>query len=148
MWRVGRHQPRNIYYDNNVVAVTVGSDNHSAIHAAIICATLNKHEAEVFKSKKPKLGDTVLYKLSTYDVDLINRIRDTKGAHGYQANDVHAGQTYPATIVRLFSSADSEVGTVEDNQGTVNLQVNLDGDDNYWATSRTIGEADGTYSVE
>ncbi len=98
--------------------------------------------------KKPKLGDSVLYKLSAYDVDLINRSRDSKGVHTYQGNDVHAGQTYPARIVRTFDYDGGETGTVEDNKGTVNLQVNLDGDDTYWATSRQIGDVDGTYSVD
>lgn len=97
----------------------------------------------MFKSKKAKLGDVVLYKLSTYDVDIIQRLRDTRGVHQYQANDVHAGQTYPARVVRTFHTGDDSADT-----GTVNLQVTLDGDDSYWATSRQPGDTDGSYTTE
>jgi hypothetical protein len=144
-WRVGNHQPRNIYYDNHFVAVTLGCDTQAAVQAAGICTILNDQGIDVFK-KKIKLGDVVLYRLSAYDVDIIQRIRDTKGAKGYQANDVHAGQVFPAQVVRTFDTGDT--GTVDDNTGTVNLQVNLDGDDTYWATSRQIGDVDGSYSVD
>ncbi len=55
------------------------------------------------------------------------------GATGHQAhygNDVEAGQTYPALVVRVWG--DGTYG---------NLQVFLDGNDTYWATSRAEADA-------
>lgn len=50
IWRVGRHQPRNIYYDDEFVAVAIGDAALAADVALIICAALNRVEADM-KSK-------------------------------------------------------------------------------------------------
>jgi hypothetical protein len=44
------------------------------------------------------------------------------------------GQAYPAMVVRVFGGPN------------VNLQVWLDGNDTYWATSRGEGDGDGCWS--
>lgn len=96
------------------------------------------------------LGRTVHYTLSEEDAKQINR-RRTNGGHiaermkteppqwpaGAQAhigNDVEAGQVYPAVAVRVWSA------------GYANFQVSLDGNDTYWATSRTEGTQPGTWA--
>lgn len=71
----------------------------------------------------PTVGRIVLYTLSEYDAREISARRE-KISHLPIWNHVAEGQTYPAIVVRTFG------GT------TVNLKVFLDGDDNYWATSR------------
>lgn len=85
----------------------------------------------------PTIGRIVLYTLNDGDADAINRRRkdftarpDGPGNEGFQGhvgNHVQAGETYPAMIVRTFGPS-------------VNLQVFLDGNDTYWATSRAEGE--------
>lgn len=63
----------------------------------------------------------------------------TPNATGHIAhvgNHAEAGQVYPAIVVRVFDS------TV----GTANLQVALDGNDTYWATSISEGEGPGTWA--
>ena len=40
-WRVGRHQPRNIYADGQFVLVALGPDDEAAALAAHVCATMN-----------------------------------------------------------------------------------------------------------
>jgi len=47
-WRVGRHQPRNIYRNNREVAVAVGPDEEAAQVAEMLCAAANYVEAELF----------------------------------------------------------------------------------------------------
>jgi hypothetical protein len=92
----------------------------------------------------PSLGGDVIYRLSRGDVTEINRRRrhfkdSPPATWGYQAhvgNDVHVGEVYAATIVRIFDPTSS----------TVNLQVTLDGADTYWATSRPNGLDDGQWS--
>lgn len=86
---------------------------------------------------KPSIGRIVLYRLNQADADAINRRRDhfdtvMPGKTGLQAhvgNDAEAGQMFPAQIVRVFGPGDN-----------INLQVALDGNDSYWATSRGLGE--------
>lgn len=90
------------------------------------------------------VGRTVLYKLSAYDADAINRRRDDARAanagranSGYvvhTGNHVNAGDVFPALIV-----ADWSHGTPG---GAKNLQVLLDGNDTYWATSRIEGDGE------
>ena len=96
------------------------------------------------------IGTTVLYTLNAADADTINRHRDDftrasmgryteAAATGYVAhvgNAVRAAEQYPAIVVRRFS----DVG------GAVNLHVLLDGDDTYWATSRTEGDGEGHWT--
>jgi hypothetical protein len=86
-------------------------------------------------------GRIVLYVLSQDDADQINRrrtngasiaerIKQDKwpcGAQAHIGNTVSAGDIYPAVAVRVSGATD---------EPSVNLQVLLDGSDNYWATSR------------
>jgi hypothetical protein len=95
---------------------------------------------------KPTIGRIVHYKLSQYDADQINRRRDdysasVPGNTGFQAhvgNRAEAGQVYPAQVVRVFDP--------EGDSGTSNLQVFLDGNDTFWATSRRTGDDEGTWA--
>ncbi|AZM47762.1 hypothetical protein DMB38_20005 [Streptomyces sp. WAC 06738] len=94
----------------------------------------------------PTIGRTVHYRLSADDAECINRRRGdgaTSGAsHGHTGFIVHAGnhaaegQILPAVIVRIW-------GKPEDG---VNLQVSLDGNDTYWATSRKEGPDVGQWT--
>lgn len=98
-------------------------------------------------AQTPSIGRVVHYRLSKSDAQEINKRRKRfQGAPaqvwGFQAhvgNRASAGDVFPAVIVRVFG----------DNPGantTVNLQVQLDGNDTYWATSRARGEEDGQWS--
>lgn len=107
---------------------------------------------------KPYVGAIVYYTLGSGDADAINsRRRDAdafrrkvyaKGLHGVEAgepgrtghvahtgNGAAEGDVYPAVIVRDWN----------EHSGTVNLQVLLDGNDTYWATSRLPGDGPGTW---
>jgi hypothetical protein len=106
---------------------------------------------------KPTLGRIVHYKLTAGDVEQINRRREDfhafnranrasaaspgyfpgrSGHVGHFGNEVTEGDVYPATVVRIFSPGST----------TVNLQVQLDGNDTYWATSRPEGDEPGQWS--
>jgi len=143
-WRTGRHQPRNIYWNNQFVAVAVGCDEDATHAAWSICYALNAIKEN--HMRRPQLGAIVYYKLSKDDVARINTLRASRSHQSIEGNQVSAGDVFPAMIVRTFDSGDT--GTVDDNTGTVNLQVNLDGDDTYWATSRQVGDAEGSYTTE
>lgn len=101
----------------------------------------------------PTVGRFVHYTLNEADAEAINRRRDDfqafqrshahphepgqPGATGHQAhvgNAARAGQTYAALVVCVFEGAE-----------VANLQVFLDGNDSYWATSRKEGDAPGTW---
>lgn len=99
----------------------------------------------------PTIGRIVLYTLSQYDADAINRRRadwernrhdetsGERGGKGYQAhvgNRAEAGDVCPALIVRVWGDTE---------QSTVNLQVLLDGTDTYWATSSPQGDGEGRW---
>lgn len=87
---------------------------------------------------QPTVGRIVQYKLADYDA-INSRRRDAgefrrtlaqpveAGDRGRTGNHVREGDVFPAVVVRTFG------GT------TVNLQVLLDGNDTYWATSRMEG---------
>ncbi len=101
----------------------------------------------------PTQGRIVLYKLSSDDASDINRRRadftaycntnprgesgipGASGHIGHYGNTVLAGDIYPAMIVQTWG------------QMTVNLQVHLDGNDTYWATSRQEGSKPGQWMV-
>ena len=104
---------------------------------------------------KPTIGRIVHYRLSQYDADAINKRRadfqafrsnfsgpsdpGQAGADGHMAhvgNHATAGDVYPAVIVRVWNEP-----TI-----TVNAQVHLDGNDVYWATSRTEGDQPGQWT--
>ncbi len=105
------------------------------------------------------IGRTVHYTLNESDAAEINRHRTTgrsiaermkvqvsqietetpilgwpTGAQAHIGNDAQAGQVYPAVSVRVWSP------------GMANLQVLLDGNDVYWATSRHEGSEPGTWA--
>jgi hypothetical protein len=99
----------------------------------------------------PTIGRIVHYKLNAADADAINQRRADYAAHqrivipgdpgkdgrtghvAHVGNHVHAGDVYPATVVRV-------------NDPSVNLQVHLDGTDTYWATSRAEGDGEGSWA--
>jgi hypothetical protein len=100
----------------------------------------------------PTIGRIVHYTLSESDAAAINKRRDdyrkaVKGGAvafmdepGWQAhvgNMAAAGDVYPAMIVRTWGSTP---------ESAVQLQVFLDGNDTYWATSRAVGDKPGTYA--
>lgn len=94
----------------------------------------------------PSIGRMVHYRLSTSDANEINRRRTTgqsigersgyeggwpQGAQAHIGNPVHAGDIFPAMIVRLWDQPEHPVTATT----LVQLQVFLDGNDTYWATS-------------
>lgn len=105
---------------------------------------------------KLTIGRVVHYKLSDHDAQAINKRRadavafqrsmahaepGTPGATGHQlhvGNHAEAGQVFPAQIVRVFDP--------DGEYGTSNLQVSLDGNDTFWATSRKTGDEEGTWA--
>lgn len=89
----------------------------------------------------PTVGRTVLYTLTAGDATAINAARDCQqgqepkshlNKHCPAGNHVAAGDVCAAVVVRVF----------DPKSWTVNLQVLLDGNDTYWATSRTFGEGE------
>jgi hypothetical protein len=99
----------------------------------------------------PTIGRIVHYKLSEQDAQEINRRRAdyhrfmasghkdswvATGHVGHVGNHVRAGEVYPAMVVRTWEGV---------NYPGVNLQVTLDGNDTYWATSRVEGEQPGEW---
>lgn len=92
----------------------------------------------------PTIGRIVHYTLSNFDADQINRRRDDFSAAqsasaglgyvGHVGNRATAGDVCPAIVVRTFGGP------------AVNLQVQLDGTDTFWATSRTEGEGEGHWA--
>ena len=105
----------------------------------------------------PSIGRVVHYRLTAQDVEQITRRRTTgksiadrmkygddpqlkawpAGAQAHIGNYVHEGDTFPMLIVRVWGpSAES----------AVNGQVFLDGNDVFWATSRTVGDQPGQFS--
>lgn len=85
----------------------------------------------------PTIGRIVIYKLSEEDAATI-QIRRVEGTQASMAlaNHAHAGQEFPAMVVRTW-------GDQPDSR--VNLKVFLDGADNFWATSRVVGDRPGEY---
>ncbi len=80
------------------------------------------------------LGRIVHYKLTAGDVDHIER--NLPASRGHQVrNAVSEGQVLPAMVVAIFGS-----------DSTANLKVFLDGEDCYWATSRTLGDGPGHWT--
>lgn len=86
----------------------------------------------------PSIGRIVHYVLNESDAASINKRRadarssdvaqTNSGAVVHSGNSAAAGDEYPAVIVRLFGASSEDA--------PVNLQVLLDGNDTYWATSR------------
>lgn len=81
------------------------------------------------------IGRIVHYQLSAGDVAQIdNRHPIARGQT--VRNRVSEGDVLPAMVVAVFSP----------NSSTANLKVFLDGEDCYWATSRGLGDAPGTWA--
>lgn len=79
----------------------------------------------------PTIGRIVIYKLAAADITRIQAKR-----LGFAYNEAREGDEYPAMIVRTWGGTPASA---------VNLKVMLDGEDSYWATSRTVGEKPGDY---
>ena len=79
-------------------------------------------------SALPTIGCIVHYRLSEQDAEKINQRRAVDSGAG---NRAVVDQVFPAMVVRTFGGP------------AVNLQVFLDGDDTYWATSRSEGDEQG-----
>ncbi len=97
----------------------------------------------------PSTGRIVHYKLTGEDADQINRRRTShtaikaqenwpEGAQAHIGNHAHQGDVFAAMIVKTWGIAEGSCA---------NLQVFLDGNDTYWATSRSEGELNGMWSV-
>jgi len=87
------------------------------------CTWIEEPPAKV--SQPATIGRIVHYRLSAQDAAVIR----TAGLSG---NEAREGDVYPAMIVRVFASYGEHQ--------MANLQVHLDGADNYWATSRAEGD--------
>jgi hypothetical protein len=104
---------------------------------------------------RPSIGRVVHYTLTEQDAASINVRRADFGAfeaghkHPHEpgqpnatgfiahiGNHAEGGQMYPATVVRVFDPSSS----------AVNLQVALDGNDTYWATSCPEGDGPGYWA--
>lgn len=80
------------------------------------------------------IGRTVLYRLSEHDAAKINDRRGAnasdpawpKGAIAHFGNYVKAGDVFPLVVTKVWN-----------DQGTINGQVMLDGNDTLWVTSVT-----------
>lgn len=90
---------------------------------------------------QPTVGRIVHYTLNAADAELINRRRpdgprgiDGSGAVVHVGNHAAAGQVCAAVVVRAFDGP------------YANLQVLLDGNDTYWATSRSEGDGPGYWA--
>ena len=95
----------------------------------------------------PTIGRIVHLRLSAQDAEAINRRRadyatyrrtpldgPNDGRQFHVGNEVREGDYYPAIVVRTFG------GTA------ANLKVLLDGNDDFWATSRAEGEGPGFWA--
>lgn len=81
------------------------------------------------------IGRIVHYKLSAGDVEAIDDRNPSHRGSRRVRNDVREGQVLPAIVTAIFGSG-----------STANLKVLLDGEDSYWATSRSLGENPGSWS--
>ena len=75
----------------------------------------------------PMIGRMVHYKISADDEAIIGQERLDYYVRG---NHIRRGDVYPAVIVRRMSSIDEPLN--------INLQVMLDGEDVFWATSKHV----------
>jgi hypothetical protein len=102
---------------------------------------------------KPSVGRTVHYTLNERDAQEVNRRRDDfaafHGSHPHPHEIAQPGATgHIAHVGNPVSEGDVCAAVVVRVSGldpmTVNLQVQLDGNDHYWATSRAEGSGPGT----
>jgi hypothetical protein len=116
-----------------------------AAAAAVAQAVIEEPTEKAVRSEqsappRPSIGRTVHYTLSEQDAAQINRLRkdfhDNGALHpgtgfvGHVGNHAQEGDVYPAVIVRIFDPRST----------TANLKVLLDGNDEFWATSRQLGD--------
>lgn len=97
----------------------------------------------------PTKGRIVWYVLSADDATKINKrradaqrhmqahIANSTGVMVHVGNEAREGAIYPAMVVETWGG--------DKPDSLVNLKVELDGSDNFWATSRKVGEGPGTY---
>lgn len=99
----------------------------------------------------PTIGRVVHYRLSTQDIEQINRRRTNSksiadripenrwpaGAQAHIGNEAKEGDVFPMLIVKCWGDTATS---------SVNGQVFLDGNDVFWATSRSVGNQPGTFS--
>lgn len=85
---------------------------------------------------KPTIGRIVLYRVSSDDAAAISAQRERLGMRG---NPIAEGEEVPAVIVRVF---ENEFGP---GIPGCNLKLMLDGEDDYWATSRREGVERNTW---
>jgi hypothetical protein len=107
--------------------------------------------------QQPTVGRIVHYQLHDSDADQVNRRRADASAFRHSVrqlatqpqsgergrtghvehfgNEVSEGSVYPAVVVAVFGNGEH-----------VNLKVLLDGNDDYWATSRPEGDTPGTWA--
>lgn len=86
----------------------------------------------------PTTGRIVHYTLTANDVDAIKRNRIAAENARIFGNELSEGDILPMLIVHPWGETEGSA---------VNGQVFLDGNDTYWATSRTEGEGPGHWSV-
>lgn len=106
---------------------------------------------------QPTIGRVVHYQLNAADADAINRRRADHEAYrrtaaavpagepgslasghvGHVGNHAAEGDICPAVVVRTWGSTPAT--------SSANLQVLLDGNDSYWATSRCEGDGPGRW---
>jgi hypothetical protein len=91
----------------------------------------------------PTIGRIVIYTLSTDDAVKINKRRDdavlsrhSNGVMVHVGNEVMEGNEYPAIVVEVWGDRPDS---------PINLKVELDGSDAFWAGSRKVGTGPGTY---
>lgn len=113
---------------------------------AVVAASNEVLEGAPPAPTAPEAGDVVLYRLTAADVIHINRWRldfhrngaaeSQLGFIGHIGNSLQEGDVLPAVVVRVH--AESTV--------TCNVQVLLDGNDAFWATSRAEGTDAGQWA--
>ena len=85
----------------------------------------------------PTAGRIVMYCVSQNDID---RIMERRAASNglFNGNPIQEGDTFPFLITEAWSG--------ESPNKAVNGQLFLDGNDNYWLSSRLRGEGPGTWA--
>jgi hypothetical protein len=86
----------------------------------------------------PTVGRIVHYTLTANDAAAIKKARADAGFATQHGNEPHEGDVLPMLIVRPWGEIEGV---------SANGQVFLDGNDTFWATSRTEGEGPGHWSV-
>jgi hypothetical protein len=96
----------------------------------------------------PSIGRIVLFKLGSYQAAEINRRRreaiesmdyhrwKKNGTMVHAGNEVKAGQVLPMMMVAVWGNTP---------ECAVNGKLFLDGSDDYWVTSVSVGDKDGSY---